>query len=40
MTAATRLLNSKVSEIKSPMIGSVELLGVFAMRAAVVVSSD
>jgi len=32
--------SSKVSEMKSPMIGSIELLGAFTLRGTGVVSSD
>ena len=40
LTAVPRLPSSNVSEIKSPMIGSIELLGAFGMRATRVVGSD
>ncbi len=39
LTAVPRLPSSTVSEIKAPMIGSIELLGAFGMRATRVVSS-
>lgn len=40
LTAAPRIPSSNVFESKSPMIGSAELLGAFAMRSTRVVSSD